>query len=397
MSFFEHISFTPPDPIFGLTIAFQKDPRKNKVNLGAGVYRTEELLTPVLASVKTAEIYLLNTEKNKEYLPIEGDGQFLELMGELVFGHKKWSSEKQRIAAFQTVGGTGALKIGGTFLKEEIKTSLLISTPTWPNHFGVFSSCGLHIENYPYYNIKTHRLEWKEMRACLKQAHEKTVVLLHPSCHNPTGCDLNAEEWEEICQLFKTKKLIAFFDLAYQGLGKSLEEDVSAIRLFLKEGLEILVAVSSAKNFSLYGERVGSLFIVSKTDAIANDIRSRLKQIIRTNYSNPPLHGEKIVTHILSTPALKTEWEKELTTIRERINRLRYNLYQELASRGKGELFAHLVKGNGMFGYTGLNPHQVQQLLNEFAIYMTTDGRINISGLNPNNFQYVVNAINTVT
>lgn len=393
MSFFEKVQLAPPDPILGLTAAFQRDERKDKVNLGVGLYKTEELTTPVLASVKEAESALWDFEQSKEYLPIDGEKMYLEMIGDLVFGNKRWQKEKKRIAATQTVGGTGALKIGGTFLKEEINLPVTISTPTWPNHRGVLAGCGLTVETYPYYDEKNHALNFDVMSSHLEKLHEGTTVLLHASCHNPTGSDPTIEEWGKLCALFKRKKLIPFFDLAYQGLGKGLDEDAASVRLFLDEGVEMLIAVSNAKNLSLYGERVGGLMIVSSTEEIAQHILSRVKQVIRTNYSNPPMHGARVAARILGTPALRHKWEAELKEMRQHINEMRTLLADELKEKSKNIDFSHIAQGNGMFGFTGLNKIQVHRLTERHGIYLPIDGRINVCGLNHTNINYVVDAI----
>jgi aspartate/tyrosine/aromatic aminotransferase len=393
MSFFKDVPLAPSDPILGLTSAFQKDPRKNKVNLGVGLYKTADLKTPLLNSVKAAEAELLKLEKSKEYLPIDGDPLFLETMGALVFGESKWANQKQRIAAFQTVGGTGALKIGGTFIKEELKSSLVISNPTWPNHRGVFISCGLSVENYYYYDMQAQKADFHKMVADLEKLSERTVVVLHACCHNPTGCDPTLEEWKFLCDLFKKKKLIPFFDFAYQGFGRSLDEDAEAVRHFLKSEIEMLVAISNAKNFSLYGERVGCLFIVGESAKIADHIVSRVKQMIRTTYSNPPIHGAKIVAYVLSTPSLRKEWEHELGEMRKRIDQMRMCLFNRLAELGKANIFHQISKGRGMFGFTGLNKTQVDRIITDYGIYMTSDGRINFCGLNSSNLDYVAEAL----
>ncbi len=397
MSHFERVKLAPSDPILGLTTAFANDVRKDKVNLGVGLYNNEKLKTPVLACVKEAEALLLTTQMSKEYLPIDGDRLYLDQMGGLVFGRASWEMEKGRIASFQTVGGTGALKIGGTFLKEETDRLIWISTPSWPNHRGVFSHCGLKVENYPYYDTKHYKMDFDGMVSCLEKLEPGSIVLLHASCHNPTGVDLGPAQWEFLYQLFKTKQLIPFFDFAYQGFGNGLEEDAAAIRYFLGSGLEFLVAVSNAKNFSLYGERAGCLFIVSQSAKIAEKITSRVKQMIRTNYSNPPMHGAKIVAHILNTPPLAKEWEKELTQMRLRILAMRELLVLKLKSTSKNIDFSHLKEGRGMFGFTGLKAAQVEKIISEYGIYMPSDGRINVCGLNHDNIDAVVSAMVAVT
>lgn len=396
MSFFQDVILAPPDPILGLTTAFLNDPRKNKVNLGVGIYKSEDLKAPILHSVKMAEKALWEQETTKEYLPIDGEALFIEGMGKLVFDASQWKKEKSRISACQTVGGTGALKIGGTFLKEEVDRPIWISNPTWPNHRGVFLSCGLSVENYAYYDQKAHQIDFKKMIGCFEKLPEKTIVAMHASCHNPTGCDPTFEEWKILCELFKTKKLIPFFDFAYQGFGRSLDLDAEVLRFCLEKGLEMLVAVSSAKNFSLYGERVGCLFIVSETSKIAEHILSRVKQIIRTTYSNPPMHGAKIVGQILQTSFLCKMWEEELGVMRVRIQQMRKELFNRLASHGKTQAFEQINRGQGMFGYTGLSRPQVERLSAEYGIYMTADGRMNVCGLNLDNIDYVVEAILSV-
>lgn len=393
MTFFEKVPLAPPDPIFGLTAAFHKDPRSHKVNLGAGIYKTEDLKTPVLNSVKTAEAMLLDSEKSKEYLPIEGEHHYLDMMGALVFGKEVWPREKERIASFQTIGGTGALKIGGTFIKQEAEHPVWISAPTWPNHRGVFTDCGLNVERYPYYDAKGHRLDFENMIACFEKLPEGAVVVLHASCHNPTGCDPIIEQWKAICAVFKKNKLMAFFDVAYQGFGQGIEEDAEPVRLFLESGLEFLAAVSNAKNLGLYGERAGCLFIISSSSKIAEHITSRVKQIIRTNYSNPPIHGGRIAAFVLETSSLRKKWEEELGEMRDRINEMRLAFHDRLMKKCKTADFSHIKRGRGMFAFTGLSKEQVDRMREQFAIYMPADGRINICGINRQNLDPIVDAI----
>jgi aspartate/tyrosine/aromatic aminotransferase len=395
MGFFGHVGLAPPDSILGLTDAFQKDKRKNKINLGVGLYKSERLNTPVLASVKMAEKKLLDDEETKEYLSIEGDTQYLEHMGMLVFGKEKWIQEKNRIASFQTVGGTGALKMGGVFLKEELPNPVWISNPTWLNHRGIFLSCGLPVQYYPYYRTD-HQLDFQQMLACFEEVPDRSIIILHASCHNPTGCDLSLNQWVQLGDLFQRKKLVPFFDLAYQGLGRSLDDDAEAIRYFLCQGIEMLIAVSNAKNFALYGERAGCLFIVSQSQSIAEHILSRVKQVIRTTYSNPPMHGAKIVAQILSVPSLRKAWEQELQEMRERIIQTREGLFQSLAEQGKVHEFEHLTRGRGMFCFTGLKKEQVERMISDHGIYMTMDGRINVCGLNQSNMNDFVQALVSV-
>jgi len=396
MSLFDKVPLAPPDPILGLAVAFAADTRPHKVNLGVGLYKDKNLKTPVLQTVKTAEKALLQEEKSKEYLPIDGDTLFKESVGALVFGEKLWKQEKERIAAFQTVGGTAALKIGGTFLKEEAAAPVWVSSPTWSNHPAVFASCGLPVESYPYYDPIKHQINVSHLIECFDKLPKGTIINLHACCHNPTGFDPSLEEWEELAKCFKKHHLLPFFDMAYQGLGRSLDADAEAIRLFLREGIEMLVAISNAKNFGIYGERVGSLFIVSDQAKNAEHIRSRAKQIIRTTYSNPPMHGAKIVSRILSTPSLHKAWEAEVAEMQKRIGEMRSKLSDQLATLCGKERFHHLAKGKGMFKFTGLTPSQVERMIRDYAIYLTKDGRINVCGLNESNANYVAESIASV-
>lgn len=376
MPFFDEVALAPPDPIFGLTAAYLADDRPQKVSLSVGYYRDEQLRTPILGCVKKAEKVLLDSEPNKEYLPIEGHASLLERLGELIFGEVLWGKEKERIARFQAVGGTGALETMGTFLKEEVDCPLWIPAPTWPNHRGIFARCQLQLGEY------LHGESFEKIK-------NGSAVLVHASCHNPTGIDLEKGQWEEFLDIVEKKQLLVIFDCAYQGLGKGIEEDAWAIRLFMERGIEMCVAYSAAKNFSLYGERVGALFIVGQNAAAAERIRSRVKQIIRTHYSNPPKHGAAIVSHILCDSALRKEWMGELEAMRRRMTGLRRELGERLAR-------PHIQKGVGMFCMLGLDEKQVDRLRTECAIYMTRDGRINVCGLNQNNIDYVVDAILTL-
>jgi aspartate/tyrosine/aromatic aminotransferase len=394
VGFFENVLLASPDPIFGLNAAFKADPREKKINLSVGVYKTEDLKTPILNCVKKAEAELLTAEKTKEYLPIEGYHDYLDKLGELVFGKTFWAQSKTRIAHEQTIGGTSALRVGGDLLKQEkIADTLYLPDPTWPNHRAVFANLGMHIESYPYYDGKKHQLNFEGMCAALNRLPPRTVVLLHACCHNPTGADLSLEEWEKLSTIIRSKRLIPFFDLAYQGFGRSLEEDVEAVRLFAKEGHEMLLAVSLSKNFSLYAERVGALFVTCESHKIAEHVLSKMKIISRRSFSNPPLHGAGIVATILNSTALRNEWEKELSLMRGRIDTMRKTFSAELMRKAKKTDFSFLQERRGLFCFTGLTEAQVNRLIKEFGIYMPSDGRINVAGLNSENLDYVVDAI----
>lgn len=397
MSFFDRVPLAPPDPILGLTAAYNADPRREKVNLGVGLYKDEDLRTEALSCVKDSEHFLLGSEKNKEYLPIEGLGVFIEKIGEMIFGESFWKNEKGRIAGCQTVGGTGALKIAGTFIKEELPHPVLVPVPTWPNHVGLLKACQLTVECYPYYDNQKHVVQFDNMVGFLEKLSKGSIVVLHACCHNPTGIDPSLREWELLADMFQKKKLIPFFDCAYQGFGEGVVEDVKAIRLFAERGLEMVVAFSASKNFSLYGERVGALYIVNEHPQTAQHVLSRLKQMIRTTYSNPPIHGAAIVAHILSSAQLSAKWQQELDGMRGRIVRMRKEFAKRLISKVSRWDFSHLSRGLGMFCFSGLGKEHVDRLIAEYGIYLPADGRINLCGLNEKNLDYVVNAIDLLS
>ena len=391
--FFHHVAPAVIDPIFGLTVVFEADLRPGKINLGVGQYRNDQLVTPVLESVKLAETFLLREEDSKEYLPIAGDTSFLNRVGALVFGEFFWAAEGKRVCGVQSLGGTGALRIGGEFLKHEVGERIAISDPTWPNHRGVFSRCGMVVETYPYYDIRTNTLEFDRMFQYLKNLIPGSIVVLQPCCHNPTGADLSLDQWKLLLKLFKENGLLPFFDFAYQGFGSSIEEDAKIIRLFAAEGMEMLVACSQSKNFGLYSERVGALYVVSESAKTAEAVLSKLKALVRTNYSNPPRHGAAIVAHILSTPVLKKIWEQEVQAMHSRIEKLRRDFVEALASRSRKRNYLFLADRVGMFCFSGLKKEEVERLQKEFAIYMPYDGRINIAGLSDENLISVVDAM----
>jgi aspartate/tyrosine/aromatic aminotransferase len=396
MVFFEKVFLTPSDSILGLTAAFQKDPRSLKVNLGAGVYKNENLQTPVMEAVKQAEIQLLKIERNKDYLPIEGDPKYIDQIGRLVFGDDTWMSQSERIAGFQTPGGTGALSIGSAFLKKEFSPVVYIPNPSWPNHQGVFNAAGLKTELYPYYDFHHHCIEFEKMLTFFLSLPPGSFILFHASCHNPTGEDLSIDQWRILGDLCLHKQFLPFFDCAYQGFGLGIDHDVGPIRLFLDQQIEMVIAVSQSKNFSLYGERVGGLYIVSPNRTASENVKSSVKQVIRTHYSNPPIHGAAVVAMILEDISLRHLWLQELDRMRGRINQVRELLTQTLNGRIQGRDLNYMKQGKGMFCFTGLNPLQAEVMVRDYGIYITGDGRINICGLNSSNIDYVAEALVTV-
>lgn len=386
MGVFERVPLLPPDSVFNLNTSYQADIRKNKIDLGVGVYKNENLLTEVLPSVKKAEKYLLENEKTKSYLPIEGDSCFLKQIGQLVFGSDFFYANEERISAVQAIGGTGSLQLAGAFLKKTIPSKIYVSHPTWPNHQGIFIDCGLEVHSYPYYDTSNNCLEFEKLIQFLLLVEEKSILVLHACCHNPTGMDLNQSQCEILLKVCKNKKIIPLFDCAYLGLGESIEKDRAMMRMFAEEGMEMLVAFSCSKNFGLYAERVGAVLILTENDSIKKNMLSQLRKIVRTNYSNPPKHGAQIVAHILQSD-LKKEWEKELFSMSTRMHQMRHSLCACLKNH------FYLKKGLGMFGLSGLTHSQVIQLKEEYAIYMTAEGRMNFCGLNANNVEYVTQAL----
>lgn len=396
MSFFEKVSLASSDPILGLNAAFYKDERSFKVNLTAGVYKTEELKTPVMQCIKEYEQKLISEEMNKEYQPIDGDKKYLHEVGKFVFGKGFWHSHSARVSSFQTLGGTGALRVAGEFFHQEIGSGLYVSDPSWPNHKGVFSQCGLKVGTYPYYDLQTNTMQFEQMMSALKSLPAKSVIVLHACCHNPSGVDPSLQQWEEIAEICQSRELIPFFDAAYLGFGVGIDKDASAIRFFAEKGIEIAVAVSFSKNFSLYGERVGALYVVAQSESIAEKITSQIKILVRRNYSNPPLHGAKIVGGILSHDAFRMSWEIELSQMRDRIAQMKKIFSGELVAKVKSKDYRYLGNTNGMFCFCGLEKTEVERLIKEYGVYMTYDGRINVAGLTLSSMEYVTNAIANV-
>lgn len=392
-SFFDSIAQAPADMILQLTAAFMEDPRPNKVNLSVGLYRDETLHTPILKTVKAAEKYLLSQQITKEYLPIDGDHVYLEEIGRLIFGQSVWEQHRHRICGIQTPGGTAGLRIGGEFLQQAVRDEIAVPDPTWPNHLGIFKQCHYKVSLYPYYDLKQHRLNIEAMLEALKKTPPRSIVLFHACCHNPTGADLSEAEWNQVVNIIQEREILPFFDFAYQGLGKGLEEDAYAIRLFAQRSLEFAVASSYSKNFGLYSERVAALFVVSQNEETSRRILSQLKFFARTTYSNPPQHGAAIVTHILSNPELKHEWTCEVDMMRHRIENLRKQFVQGLQTQQNSQDFSYLLNRIGMFCFLGLEKEKVSKLREEYGIYMTADGRINLAGLSQRNLNYVIEAI----
>lgn len=387
----------PDDPIFGLFAAFNADLRPHKVNLSVGVYKNADGGDQVLSCVKSAEAILSAKKLGKEYPPLLGNPLLINEGLKLVFGDDAPCLAAARVAGAQTLGGTGALRIGAEFLtRSGISKTIYLSDPTWQNHKAIFTSAGMKVDAYSYYDTLNNALNFPALCQAIRQIPPGSVLLLQPCCHNPTGISPTLEQWRELSQLIKHQQVLPFFDFAYQGFDTGIQNDAAAIRLFAAEGHELLVASSFSKNFGLYGERVGTLSILTADETVKNRVSSLLKQIVRGSYSMPPLHGGRIVAEILSTPELKQEWEQELANMRERISEMRKTLVAGLMAGGADGAFDFMTHQAGMFSFCGLNTDQVQRLRQEFGIYMPGNGRINIAGLNGYNMEYVVQSILSV-
>lgn len=394
--FFDRIEAAPADPILGLTDAYKKDPNPNKVNLGVGVYQNNEGKTVILDSVKDAEKILLEKEDTKSYLPITGLAEYGTLARELIFGKDSEFVSSGRAISCHCPGGTGALRIGADFLHQQnVATTIWISDPTWANHYQIATSAGMKFERYPYYDRVNHNLAFDRMLETLSQAKEGDVVLMHACCHNPTGIDPTPEQWAQIAKFLAEKKLIPFIDFAYQGFGKGIEEDAFGVRTIAKYNKELLIASSFSKNFGLYNERVGVLTVVCESKEAADKVLSQVKIAVRTAISNPPAHGEKVVTTILSDKDLRAKWEAELKGMRDRIQQMRSLLSEKLKAAGAGN-FDFINEQNGMFSFSGLDKDQVEALRKDFGIYAVASGRICVAGINTNNIDKVVEAIAAV-
>lgn len=383
---FEKVVAAPADPILGLTEEFKKDPRAEKINLGVGIYKNEQGETPVLVTVKKAEAALVETEKTKSYLTIEGTAQYGTAVQKLLFGENAEIIATQRAKTAQAPGGTGALRVAGEFIKRQLGApKIWISNPTWANHIGVFTAAGLETAQYSYYNAETKEKDFAAMVADLEQAAEGDVVLLHGCCHNPTGIDPTADEWETLAKLVSDKKLLPLFDFAYQGFGSGVEDDAAGLRTFAKYNKEILIASSFSKNFGLYNERVGAFTLVGESEDVAATAFSQVKAIIRSIYSNPPAHGAAVVTYILNDDDLRAEWEAEVKEMRDRTQEMRELFVTTLKEQGVDADFSFIERQNGMFSFSGLDKDQVARLKDEFAIYIVGSGRISVAGMTKSN------------
>ncbi len=392
-SLFSAIDMAPRDPILGITEAFNADTNPGKINLGVGVYYDDNGKVPLLECVQKAEAKLVEQKTPRTYLPIEGMAAYDQAVQELVFGAGSPVIQEKRAITVQALGGTGALKIGADFLKRFSPDSqVYISDPSWENHRALFESAGFVVNSYTYYDPATHGVNFEGMLASLKAMPRGAIVVLHACCHNPTGADLTQDQWTQVIEAVGQGGLVPFLDMAYQGFGSGIAEDGAVVRRFVEAGGPLLVSNSFSKSFSLYGERVGALSLVAASAEEAARVLSQLKRIVRTNYSNPPTHGGKVVATVLSTPELRQLWEDELAGMRVRIKEMREALVSKLAEKAPGRDFGFVREQVGMFSYSGLTKEQVAGLRAE-SIYAVDTGRICVAALNSKNIDRVVDAI----
>jgi aromatic-amino-acid transaminase len=394
MSLFTAVEMAPRDPILGLNEQFNADTNPSKVNLGVGVYYDDNGKLPLLQCVQAAEKQMMESPKARGYLPIDGIAAYDAAVKGLVFGADSEPVKSGRVATAQGIGGTGGLKIGADFLKKlSPNAKVLISDPSWENHRALFSQAGFVVDSYPYYDAARRGVNFDGMLAALNGAAEGTIVVLHACCHNPTGYDITAAQWDQVIAAVKARKLTPFLDMAYQGFGHGIAEDGAVIGKFVAAGLSFFVSTSFSKSFSLYGERVGALSVLCESKEEADRVLSQLKLVIRTNYSNPQIHGGMVVATVLTTPALRAQWEQELAEMRVRIKAMRQKLVDGLKAAGVKQDMSFITAQIGMFSYSGLSKDQMVRLRNEFGVYGTDTGRMCVAALNSKNIDYVCASI----
>ncbi|HJV95665.1 MAG TPA: amino acid aminotransferase [Albitalea sp.] len=393
-SLFASVDMAPRDPILGLNEQFNADPNPAKVNLGVGVYYDDNGKLPLLKCVAEAEHQMLEAPKARGYLPIDGIAAYDKAVQGLVFGADSPAVKAGRIATVQALGGTGGLKLGADFLKRlNPNAQVLISDPSWENHRALFEAAGFPVATYPYYDAAKRGIDFDAMLAGLRGAASGSIVVLHACCHNPTGYDISLPQWQQVIDAVKSRSLVPFLDMAYQGFGEGIAEDGAVVGLFIESGLDFFVSTSFSKSFSLYGERVGALSVVCESKEESDRVLSQLKRVIRTNYSNPPTHGAQVVATVLTTPALRAMWEEELAGMRVRIKQMRSALQAKLKAAGVSQDMSFITEQKGMFSYSGLNKAQMQRLRSEFGIYGVDSGRICVAALNSKNIDAVVSAM----
>jgi len=394
MSLFTAVEMAPRDPILGLNEQFAADTNPNKVNLGVGVYFDDNGKLPLLDCVQSAEKAMMDKPTARGYLPIDGIAAYDAAVKSLVFGSDSEPVKSGRVATVQGIGGTGGLKIGADFLKKiSPNAKVMISDPSWENHRALFTNAGFQVDSYAYYDAEKRGVNFDGMLASLNAAAAGTIVVLHACCHNPTGYDMTAAQWDQVIAVVKSKSLTPFLDMAYQGFGHGIQEDGAVIGKFVAAGLNFLVSTSFSKSFSLYGERVGALSVVCIDKEECGRVLSQLKIVIRSNYSTPPIHGGAVVAAVLANPEWRATWEKELSEMRVRIKAMRQKLVDGLKAAGVKQDMSFITTQIGMFSYSGLNKDQMVRLRSEFGVYGTDTGRMCVAALNSKNIDYVCQAI----
>lgn len=397
---FSHIKPRPADPILGIVEEFKKDKDPKKVNLSAGTYKDNEGKPYILNCVKSAQKIVLDKNIDHEYLPIEGLHSFIKNSLKVAYGEDCQALKEEKIVGIQALSGTGSLRIGMEFFQMHYpgNKQVFIPNPSWPNHKNIVARSGMESKEYRYYDFENKSLNLQGMLEDLDKAPEKSIVILHVCAHNPTGMDPTDKQWDEIYRVITKKQHLPFFDMAYQGFASGdLVKDSYALRKFSNSGVKLALAQSYAKNFGLYGQRIGCFSYISDSKQEAGAVESHVKFIARAQYSNPPKYGAHLVDIVLSDPDLTKEWHRELRVMSDRISSMRQALYDGLKGKGSKLNWEHIIKQIGMFAYTGVSLDQVKKLKNDFHIYLTDDGRISISGLNTKNVDYVAQAFHEVT
>jgi len=396
-SIFSAVEMAPRDPILGLNEAFNADARTTKVNLGVGVYFDDNGKIPLLEAVKVAEKARLESMPSRGYQPIDGLAAYNQAVQAMLFGKESPLLAEGKVITAQALGGTGALKVGADYLKRLLpEATVYISDPSWENHRAIFETAGFTVDVYPYYDTATRGVDFAAMKTCLKALPARSIVVLHACCHNPTGADLNEAQWKGIIDVMQERELVPFIDMAYQGFADGIKEDALALNLFVASGMQFFVSTSYSKSFSLYGERVGALSVVTASKDESARVLSQIKRMIRSNYSNPPTHGGAVVAAVLASSELRQMWEAELLGMRERIKTMRSSLVESLKANGVSQDFSFVTKQRGMFSYTGLSAEQVSRMQSEFGVYAVNTGRVCIAALNSKNIDYVAKAIAAV-
>ena len=394
---FQSLQPLPSDPILGLSAAYRADENPKKVDLGVGVYKDANGKTPVMRAVKHAEEFLVNSQETKAYVGPTGAAGYNDIIATMVLGESLKQSLGGRRVTVQTPGGCGGLRLAAEFIvKANTDATVWVSDPTWANHVPLLGSAGLKIEQYPYYDYDTHSVRFDEMLSCLQQVPTGDLVLLHGCCHNPSGADLTRAQWQAIKEVALSKGFTVFIDLAYQGLGDGLEQDVYGVRLLAEALPELIVVSSCSKNFGLYRERTGALTLICENDAATSAATTLLAAAARANYSMPPDHGAAIVQTVMQNPELQADWDAELKEVRDRINSLRSLLVSSLRAGGLEQDFSFIEREKGMFSFLGVNKDQIQTLINDYSIYLVGSSRINVASINDNNLHYLVDSVAAV-